>query len=67
VRTGREWGDVPELRFARPKFFSPRPTYSFTYGRACRDCGALQMYLSEYDRLQLDQDADGLEDVEELM
>lgn len=63
VRTGKDWGDVPELRFERPKFFSPRPTYRFTYGRACRDCGALQMYLSEYDRQLLDRNADGLEDV----
>ena len=55
IRTGKDWGDVPELRFDRPSFFSPRPTFRFAYGRACRDCGALQLYLSEQDRRRLDQ------------
>ncbi|GAA2023565.1 hypothetical protein GCM10009839_21470 [Catenulispora yoronensis] len=63
VRTGKDWGDVPILRFYRPKFFSPRPTYRFVLGRGCRDCGALQMFLTDYDRKLLNEEADGLEDV----
>ncbi|NUU23833.1 MAG: hypothetical protein HOV68_20375 [Streptomycetaceae bacterium] len=53
-----------ELRFARPGFLKPKPTFPAELARACRDCGALFAFLSESVRDRLDAAADDLTDIE---
>ncbi|MER5543995.1 hypothetical protein ABT072_16435 [Streptomyces sp. NPDC002589] len=53
------------LRFGRPGFLKPRPVFEASRARACRDCGALFPFLTEYDRRELDAAADGLIEVED--
>jgi hypothetical protein len=63
VRSCRDTRGLPELQFDRKGFFSSRPTFRATLARACRDCGAVQFFLSNPSRVELDQAADRLEDV----
>lgn len=53
------------LRFRRPGFFKPRPEFEASRARACRDCGALLPFLTEYDRRELDAVADSLVEAED--
>ncbi|MEV6833193.1 hypothetical protein AB0N17_01440 [Streptomyces sp. NPDC051133] len=52
------------LKFRRPGFLKPQPTFEADFARACRDCGALIPFLGERDRRELDATADDLTDVE---
>ncbi|WP_053662181.1 hypothetical protein [Streptomyces sp. MMG1121] len=52
------------LKFRRPGFFKPQPTFRADLARACRDCGALFPFLRDHDRRQLDATAGELDDVE---
>jgi hypothetical protein len=54
-----------QLRFPRPGFFRSRPSFDATLARACRDCGALFPFLTEYDRRELDAVAEDLIEVED--
>ncbi|WP_208897365.1 hypothetical protein [Streptomyces incarnatus] len=53
------------LRFRRPGFFKPRPEFEAGLGRACRDCGALFAFLTEYGRRELDAMAEDLIEAED--
>ncbi|WP_369393711.1 hypothetical protein AB5J72_43810 [Streptomyces sp. CG1] len=57
--------DQLRLRFRRPGFFKPRPEFEASRARACRDCGALFPFLTEYDRRELDAAADDLIETED--
>ncbi|MET8804370.1 hypothetical protein [Streptomyces sp. NPDC004546] len=55
------------LRFRRPGLLKPRPEFEASLGRACRDCGALFPFLTEYDRRELDAVAEDLIEVEDAV
>jgi hypothetical protein len=63
VRSCRDTRGIPELQFDRKGFFTSRPTFRATLARACRDCGAVQYFLTKASRTELDQVADQLDDV----
>ncbi|GHE06374.1 hypothetical protein [Streptomyces alanosinicus] len=53
------------LKFRRPGFFKPQPEFEASRARACRDCGALFPFLTEYDRRELDAAADDLAEADD--
>lgn len=59
-----KWRERLYLRFSRPGLLKPRPSFEAGFARACRECGALLVLLSEDDRRRLDAVADDLTDVE---
>jgi len=58
------WKERLQFRFSRPGLLKPRPTFNAGFARACRDCGALFVLLSEESRERLDAVADDLTDAE---
>lgn len=60
LKAGEHYNDRFQLRFTRTGFFRARPTFEATLARACRDCGALIPFLSDYERRRLDAEGDNL-------
>lgn len=58
------WKERLRFRFSRPGLLKARPTFDAGFARACRECGALFVLLSQEGRKRLDEVADDLTDVE---